>query len=42
VIKNAAALGDRQALKDVGRNVITFDLGRDIVGGLKKLNESIK
>ena len=42
IIKNAAALGDRQALKDVGRNVITFNLGRDIVGGLKKLNESIK
>jgi len=42
VIKNAAALGDRQALKDVGRNVITFDLGKEIVGGLNKLNESIQ
>ncbi len=42
IIKNAAALGDRQALRDVGRNVITFDLGSDIVGGMRKLNESIR
>jgi len=40
-IKNAAALGDRQALKDAGRNVITFDLGNDIIGSLNKLTESL-
>ena len=41
IIKNAAALGDRQALKDRGRMVITIDLGSDTVGGLVKLTETI-
>ena len=40
-IKNAAALGDRQALKDGGRMVMTIDLGRDTVGGLNKLTETL-
>jgi len=41
VIKNAATLGDRQALKNVGRNVITFDLGNNVIGSLNKLTESL-
>jgi transaldolase/glucose-6-phosphate isomerase len=37
----AQALGDRQALLDNKRKVIRFDLGNDVVGGLKKLAETI-
>ena len=36
VLKNAQALGDAQALADGGRRVIRFNLGQDVVGGLKK------
>ena len=39
VIKMAQVLGDRQALLDVGRRVILFHLGQDVVGGLKQLTE---
>jgi len=37
VLKNAQALGDAQALVDAGRRLIRFDLGKDVVGGLKLL-----
>jgi hypothetical protein len=37
VLKQAQALGDRQALIDSGRRVIRLDLGQDPVGGIKKL-----
>ncbi|MDY7036502.1 MAG: bifunctional transaldolase/phosoglucose isomerase [Thermodesulfobacteriota bacterium] len=36
-LKMAQALGDRQALIDEGRSVIRFHIGKDVVGGLKKL-----
>ena len=38
VLIAAQALGDRQALLDNDRRVIRFDLGEDVVGGLKKLS----
>ncbi len=41
VLKLAQAMGDRQALLDAKRQVIRFHLGRDVVGGLKRLTESI-
>ncbi len=37
VLKRAQALGDRQALLDAGRRVLTFDLGGDVVGGIRRL-----
>lgn len=37
VLKHAQALGDFQALLDAGRRAIRFDLGKDVLGGLKKL-----
>ncbi|NIS81211.1 MAG: bifunctional transaldolase/phosoglucose isomerase [Anaerolineales bacterium] len=37
VLKNAQALGDRRALIDAGRRVITFHLDGDVPGNLKKL-----
>jgi len=41
VLKMAQALGDGQALRDAGRRVIRFHLGRDVVGGLKRLAEEL-
>jgi transaldolase/glucose-6-phosphate isomerase len=41
VLKAAQAMGDRQALLHRGRKVIRFHLGKDIVGGLKRLAEDI-
>ncbi len=41
VLKAAQALGDRQALLDAGRRVITFHLGDDVVGGLTRLSEAL-
>ena len=41
VLKLAQALGDRQALLDAGRQVIRFHLGKDVVGGLKRLLEAV-
>jgi hypothetical protein len=38
VLKAAQAMGDRQALLDVGRKVISFELQNDIIGGIKRLN----
>jgi transaldolase/glucose-6-phosphate isomerase len=37
VLKAAQAIGDRQALISRGRKVIRFHLGKDAVGGLKRL-----
>jgi hypothetical protein len=37
VLKTAQALGDAQALLDAGRRVIRFDLGSDVVAGIKGL-----
>jgi transaldolase/glucose-6-phosphate isomerase len=42
VLIHAQALGDKQALIDGNRKVIIFDLGDDISGGLKLLNDSIE
>jgi transaldolase/glucose-6-phosphate isomerase len=41
VLKLAQALGDRQALLDAHRQVIRFHLGSDVVGGLRRLTDSI-
>ncbi len=41
VLKMAQALGDGQALRDAGRRVIRFHLGRDVIGGLKQLAEGL-
>ena len=41
VLKNAQALGDRQALLGNKRNVITFHLGEDVVKDINKLTKSI-
>jgi hypothetical protein len=40
-LKAAQALGDRQALLNVGRKVIRFHLGRDVVGSLDALTKSL-
>jgi transaldolase / glucose-6-phosphate isomerase len=37
LLKQAQALGDAQALRDAGRRVIRFDLGRDVDHNLQKL-----
>lgn len=41
-LKMAQALGDKQALLDVGRRVIRFHLGTDVVGGLRRLAEMVE
>ena len=41
ILKEAQALGDRQALLDGGRQVIRFHLGTDVIGGLRKLREAL-
>jgi transaldolase/glucose-6-phosphate isomerase len=41
VLKMAQALGDSQALKDAGRQVIRFHMGNDVAGGLRHLTEAI-
>ena len=41
ILKNAQALGDRQALLDAGRKVISFDLGSDIVRGLEQVMNAL-
>ncbi|MBC8449097.1 MAG: bifunctional transaldolase/phosoglucose isomerase [Chloroflexi bacterium] len=41
VLKAAQALGDRRALLDAGRRVLSFHLGNDVVGSLKKLGEVV-
>jgi glucose-6-phosphate isomerase len=39
VLKTSQALGDRQALMDGGRNIMTIDLGSNIEKGIEKLVE---
>ena len=41
VLKNAQALGDRQALLGNKRKVITFHLGEDVVKDINKLTKII-
>ncbi len=41
VLVDAQALGDRQALLDVGRRVIRVDLGGDVTGGLGRFLEGL-
>jgi glucose-6-phosphate isomerase len=41
VLKLAQALGDRQALLDAGRKVISFHLGTDVLGGLARLSQAL-
>ncbi len=41
ILKNAQALGDRQALIDKGRKVLRFDFGNDVNTGLKKIADSL-
>ena len=36
LLKTAQALGDAQALAAAGRRLIRFDLGNDVIGGIKK------
>jgi hypothetical protein len=40
-LKTAQALGDRQALIDAGRAVMTIDLGKEIEKGIEKLIEMV-
>jgi glucose-6-phosphate isomerase len=42
VLKNAQALGDRQALLDAGRKVIRFHFKEDVLAGLAYLAEALK
>lgn len=42
VLKNAQALGDREALLSVNRRVLTFDLDNAVEAGLKKLVGAVK
>jgi hypothetical protein len=41
VLKAAQLLGDRRALLDAGRPVITFHLGDSVVEGLNRLTEAL-
>ena len=42
VLKEAQAQGDQRALLDAGRRVIRFHLKDDVVGGVKRLADSLK
>ena len=41
ILKTAQALGDRKALINKGRKIISFDLGKDTMAGLKRITGSI-
>ena len=41
VLKAAQALGDRQALTNRGRKVVRFHLGKDVIGGLKRIERDL-
>ncbi len=41
ILKNAQAIGDRQALVNAGRRVVRFHLGNDIAGGLDTLIKAV-
>jgi glucose-6-phosphate isomerase len=40
ILKSAQALGDRKALINKGRKIISFDLGKETMPGLKRLTDS--
>jgi len=42
ILELAQALGDGQALLEANRNLIRFDLGADVLGGLQKIIAAIK
>jgi hypothetical protein len=42
VLKMAQALGDKRALQEMGRQVIRFHLGTDVIGGLKQLTKFLE
>ncbi len=42
VLKLAQAFGDRQALLEAGRHVLTFHLGTDVAAGLAQLNAMLR
>jgi hypothetical protein len=42
ILKTAQAMGDRQALIDAGRDVMTIDLGSDIEKGIQRLIDVIE
>ncbi|OGU27660.1 MAG: hypothetical protein A2057_13180 [Ignavibacteria bacterium GWA2_35_9] len=42
ILKRAQALGDKQALIDKGRKVLQFDLGKDVIDGLRKIVDFIQ
>lgn len=42
ILKEAQLRGDRQALEDRGRKVLTVDLGRDVQGGLERLIAALR
>ncbi|MCL5267009.1 MAG: bifunctional transaldolase/phosoglucose isomerase [Bacteroidetes bacterium] len=42
VFKKAQALGDLEALRKHGRRVIRIDLGKDLAGGLERLDRAVK
>jgi hypothetical protein len=39
VLKASQALGDRQALENAGRRIVRFDLGQDVMEGLRKIGK---
>ena len=41
ILKKAQIMGDRQALINSSRHVISFDISKDILGGLQKLLEAL-
>jgi 6-phosphogluconolactonase len=41
VLKRAQALGDRQALLDAGRQVVLFDVGKDVLGAIETLTDDL-
>lgn len=41
VLKEAQALGDRQALIDAGRQIIRFDFGSNVIGGITTLTGAV-
>lgn len=42
VLKAAQALGDLQALQSRGRRALRLDLGRDVAGGLRRVEEALR
>jgi len=42
VLKRTQAIGDLNALRDVGRRVVRVDIGEDVPGGLEALEQAIE